>query len=303
MRRSLMAAALIVTTLSPLSAQWPSHQAPGAPKTSDGKVDLSAPAPRTADGKPDISGIWMSRAFGPSVPGRPPIANFGHAGIGFKEDLPFQPWARELQKKRASEFSKENPDGLCLPESLLQLHLDPQPLKVVQTPAAIYIIYETNYGLRTIFTDGRALPAAGRAAAGLVRLLGWPMGRRHAGRGDEQLPRRRLARCARQPDDRGGHGDRAVPARQLRTARHRIHARRSEGLHAALHGQDRSASHRRRLGADRIHLPREPAVPEEGESRLVVRPSQLTTGRSVVAAEKSLSRLVVTGTLPVDTVH
>ncbi len=162
MRRSLTAAALIVTTLlHRCPPSGPRIRRPGAPKASDGKVDLSAPAPRTADGKPDLSGIWMSRAFGPSVPGRPPIANFGHAGIGFKEDLPFQPWARELQKKRASEFSKENPDGLCLPESLLQLHLDPQPLKVVQTPAAIYIIYETNYGLRTIFTDGRALPPQG----------------------------------------------------------------------------------------------------------------------------------------------
>jgi hypothetical protein len=154
---------VIVTALSSsLSAQWPAHQAPGVPRTADGKPDLTAPAPRTADGKPDLSGIWMSRfGFEPNPPGRPPLANFGHAGIGFKEGLPYQPWAAELQKKRASQFSKDNPDGLCLPESLLQLHLDPQPLKVVQTPAAIYIIYETNYGLRTIFTDGRALPPQG----------------------------------------------------------------------------------------------------------------------------------------------
>ena len=47
------------------------------------------------------------------------------------EGLPFQPWAAELQKKRAAAFSKDNPDGLCLPESTLQLHLDPQPLKAV----------------------------------------------------------------------------------------------------------------------------------------------------------------------------
>ena len=154
---------VIVTALSSsLSAQWPAHQAPGVPRTADGKPDLTAPAPRTADGKPDLSGIWMSRVgLEPNPPGRPPLASFGHAGIGFKEGLPYQPWAAELQKKRASQFSKDNPDGLCLPESLLQLHLDPQPLKVVQTPAAIYIIYETNYGLRTIFTDGRSLPPQG----------------------------------------------------------------------------------------------------------------------------------------------
>jgi hypothetical protein len=167
MKRPFTAAVLaaIVAFLSAsLSAQWPLYPSSAVPKGPDGKPDLSAPAPRTVDGKPDLSGIWMAYA-GPeptgSPAGRAPLARFGNAGAGFKDDLPFQPWAAELQKKRAAQFSKDNPDGLCLPESLLQLHLDPQPLKVVQTPGQIYIIYETNYGLRTIYTDGRPLPAQG----------------------------------------------------------------------------------------------------------------------------------------------
>jgi hypothetical protein len=165
MKRTLTWATTVLAMLlsTSLIAQWPAHQSSGAPKGPDGKPNLTAPAPRTADGKPDLSGIWMSRAgFEPNPPpGRPPLASFGNAGIGFKDGLPYQPWAAELQKKRASENSKDNPDGLCLPESLLQLHLDPQPLKVVQTPGQIFIIYETNYGLRTIFTDGRSLPPQG----------------------------------------------------------------------------------------------------------------------------------------------
>jgi hypothetical protein len=156
--------ASIVAVLSPsLSAQWPRYSA-GVPKGPDGKPDLAAPAPRTAEGRPDLSGVWMSEASAePNGPpaGRPPLARFGNAGAGFKDDLPFRPWAAALQKKRAAEFSKDNPDALCLPESLLQLHLDPQPLKVVQTPGQIFIIYETNYGLRTIYTDGRPLPPQG----------------------------------------------------------------------------------------------------------------------------------------------
>jgi hypothetical protein len=154
----------MVTVLPPwLSAQWPLHPVTGLPVGPDGKPNLSAPAPRTAEGKPDFSGIWMSRGDPePNPPaGRPPLARFGNAGVGFKDDLPFRPWAADLQKKRAAEFSKDNPDGLCLPESLLQLHLDPQPLKIVQTPRQILIIYETNYGLRTIFLDGRPLPPQG----------------------------------------------------------------------------------------------------------------------------------------------
>ena len=109
--------------------------------------------------------------------------------MGFKDDLPFQPWAAELQKKRAAAFSKDNPDGLCLPESLLQLHLDPQPLKIVQTPGQILIIYETNYGLRTIYTDGRPLPPQGVPQP---NWYGYPSddGGRHARGRDEQLPGR-----------------------------------------------------------------------------------------------------------------
>ena len=111
MNRSFTAAvfAADVAALSQsLSAQWPLHPAAGVPKGLDGKPDLTAPAPRTADGKPDLSGIWMARVGAePNGPpaGRPPLANFGNVGVGFKEDLPFQPWARELQKKRAAEFT------------------------------------------------------------------------------------------------------------------------------------------------------------------------------------------------------
>ena len=163
----LFTAALLtacVTALSSsVSARWPRYPDPGIPKTPDGKPNLAAPAPRLADGKPDLFGVWMARAGADpnDQPGRPPRANFGNTAAGIKDDLPFQPWARELQKKRSAEFSKDNPDGLCLPESTLQLHLDPQPFKIVQTPKQIYIIYETNYGIRTVYTDGRPLPPQG----------------------------------------------------------------------------------------------------------------------------------------------
>jgi len=148
---------------APAFAQWPSYPSARAPRLPDGRVNLAAPAPRAADGTPDLSGVWMSNAAGDpnGQPGRPPLARFGNTAAGFKDDLPFQPWARALQRKRSAEFSKDNPDGLCLPESTLQLHLDPQPFKIIQMPGQIVIVYETNYGLRTIYTDGRPLPKQG----------------------------------------------------------------------------------------------------------------------------------------------
>jgi hypothetical protein len=158
------ALAAIVAALSPmLSAQWPLHPVPGVPKGPDGKPNLTAPAPRTPEGKPDFSGIWL-RYDDPepnAQPNRPPLVKGGDAGAGFKEGLPFQPWAAELQKKRASEIGLNDPDGLCLPQGVLQYHIDPQPFKIIQTPREILYISESNYGFRTIYTDGRSLPPLG----------------------------------------------------------------------------------------------------------------------------------------------
>jgi hypothetical protein len=126
------------------------------PKGSDGKPNLAAPAPRTPDGKPDLSGIWMIYN-GPDAgdrADRPPRMSGGL-------NLPLQPWAAELQRKRAAEGGLNDPDGLCLPQGLLQYHVDPQPLKIIQTATQILIIYESNYGLRTIYMDGRKLPPLG----------------------------------------------------------------------------------------------------------------------------------------------
>src|SRR5438477_11762425 len=143
MKRFTTTLAAAMVALSPsLFAQWPLHPI-GVPKGPDGKPNLNAPAPRTADGKPDFSGIW-------EIDGRPDT-----------NALPFQPWAAALQKKRASEIGLNDPDGLCLPQGPLQYHIDPQPLKIAQPPRQILIIYESNYGLRTIYMDGRSLPALG----------------------------------------------------------------------------------------------------------------------------------------------
>jgi hypothetical protein len=98
----------------------------------------------------------------PPVPPLPPdgipIATFGNAGQGFKDDLPFQPSALELMKQRRADNSKDNPDAHCLPMGFLQFHNHPEPRKMIQTPSLLVIIYEANHGLRQIFLDGRKLP-------------------------------------------------------------------------------------------------------------------------------------------------
>jgi hypothetical protein len=125
----------------------------------------------------DFSGIWENVRPGPprqegtgaaAIPpppppptdpaNGPPLATFFDIGAGFKDGLPMQPWAAELLKKRMADNMKDNPDAHCLPIGLTQLHMHPQPRKIIQTPDLIVIIYESNGGLRQIFMDGRPAP-------------------------------------------------------------------------------------------------------------------------------------------------
>jgi hypothetical protein len=185
-RRTFRIAAQLLVVFAALSellmAQWPAYPTRGVPRTPDGKPDVNAPVPRMPDGKPDFTGIWEA-ARGPgqgsaannagpssrpesqdpvSVPpganGAPPLATFFNIGAGFKEGLPYTPWAADIRQKRQKENAKDNPDAHCLPIGLMQLHLHPQPRKIIQTADVIVIMYEAQGEIRQIFIDGRPLP-------------------------------------------------------------------------------------------------------------------------------------------------
>jgi hypothetical protein len=165
--RPLLAALLLAASL-PAAAQWPLYEEKDAPRKRDGSVDLEAPTPRARDGRPDLSGLWERVGPGGSNPdvdalqspdGGPPAATFWNLGAGVRGGLPFTPLAAMLRDERMADNQKNNPDALCLPMGLTQLHLHPQPRKIVQTPSLIIIMYEGNEGLRQIFLDGRPLPA------------------------------------------------------------------------------------------------------------------------------------------------
>ena len=121
-------------------------------------------APRTPDGKPDLSGIWDNsprREKPGEATGRPPLALFANIGANMIGGLPYQPWAKELSNTRVANQRYDNPDALCMPQGPLQYHLDPQPRQIYNVPGRTLIIYESNYGRRTIYTDGRPLPKQG----------------------------------------------------------------------------------------------------------------------------------------------
>src|SRR5688572_19038038 len=171
--RIAIVVAVFLVVSSTLAAQWPSYPTPDVPRDPKGAPVLTGPPPRTPDGKVDFSGIWQRRGGGGGGRGggagaaagpvfsTPPdgvtLSSFGEvAGRGVA--LPMLPWAAELKKKRMADNSKDNPDVWCLPIGLMQYHNHPQPRQIVQTKNIMLITYESNYGLRYIYLDGRPAP-------------------------------------------------------------------------------------------------------------------------------------------------
>ena len=179
-----------------LDAQWLHQPMAGAPRTRDGKVNMTGPVPRV-NGKPDLSGIWQ-------VPGDP-RAPGGLFGLGeslnskyFRDILAdFPPDQRPLTAEGAERLRRNSQPGAfnpllnCLPDGVPHGNLLPEPFKILHSRGVIVMLYEVETTFRQIFTDGRMLPvdpsprgratrsADGRATrssstrSGSARPVGW----------------------------------------------------------------------------------------------------------------------------------
>jgi len=137
-----------------LGAQWLNYPTPGAPRTADGKVNLTAPTPKVLDGKPDLSGVWESSP-----------QYFNDLARDLKPgELAMLPWAKTLQAEREGRDHRDDPLNRCMPPGVPRINMTtanaPHPLKIVQTPTLVVLLYETsaNSTFRQVFMDGRAFP-------------------------------------------------------------------------------------------------------------------------------------------------
>ena len=163
---SVLAAVALANT--PALAQWFKYPTPGAPRTKDGKVNLSAPAPKMADGKPDFSGIWITN--NPACPGgvNPETHTcgvelpMGRHGIDIGADvpggLPVQPWLAAKVKERTANDAKDDPHVRCFPDTFLRAYSMPHLIKFVQVSNLLVVLNEMNGLYRQVFIDGRPLP-------------------------------------------------------------------------------------------------------------------------------------------------
>jgi hypothetical protein len=160
----------VLLALAPVQGQWVKYPTPGVPRTADGKPDLSARAPRTAQGKPDLSGMWLPNDqvpcpkmilddAGACAERIVPSYQAVNIAFGIPGGLPIQPWAAELQKKRAVNAGRDDPHTHCLPSNFPRLFTMPHITKILQSPGLVVLLNEFNASYRQIFTDGRPLPA------------------------------------------------------------------------------------------------------------------------------------------------
>ena len=144
-------------------AQWLNQPMVGAPRTPDGKVNMTGPVPRL-NGKPDLSGIWQVQAEprGPGLFGlgeSPNSKYFRDILSDFKPDeRPLTPAGAEILRKHG-QLGAFNPTLNCLPDGVPHGDLLPEPFKIIQTPGVIVMLYEVETTFRQIFMDGRKQPA------------------------------------------------------------------------------------------------------------------------------------------------
>ena len=129
---------MAAATALPVEAQW--KGIPASP-------NLAAPPPRAADGKPDLSGVWQAD-------GQTYFFDLA-AGLKPEEVVPL-PWARALQQQREDNLHADDPLARCLPHGVPRINANGLfPIKIVQTPSLVVILYEQLNLFRQVFLDGR----------------------------------------------------------------------------------------------------------------------------------------------------
>jgi hypothetical protein len=152
--------AFAVLSLLPVTAFAQAPSSPAAP------VD---PAPKTADGKPDLSGVyqastrrgrdWDAGAPGGDQPGAAAPRRPGDVRPAPRESIPFTDAARKQAQEFLNRRSIDDPAARCYPQpSPRTTPVGLFPVQFVQNAHDLVILYEYMDQARVIPIDGRGHP-------------------------------------------------------------------------------------------------------------------------------------------------
>lgn len=134
------------------------------------KVPVKSAVPRASNGKPDLTGVWQP---GTTRRGTWEEANSGNGlgGTGTDasapvlpsstarqtvEGAPYQPWAVQRVLESYKIRAIDDPAARCVPGGVPRINTQGLfPMKIVQTPREIVMLYEYTNVFRTIPIDGK----------------------------------------------------------------------------------------------------------------------------------------------------
>jgi hypothetical protein len=138
----------LLVILTAILGTLPLAMIPAAGQTAPAKTPTS-PTPRLPDGKPDFNGVWQR----PYVPDMTKDGGTAQKGAG---PLPFTP--EYAQKFKDYDPAKFDYTGHCLPQGSTRSMNSPFPIRIVQTPDIMAILYEAWNVFVIVHTDGRSHP-------------------------------------------------------------------------------------------------------------------------------------------------
>lgn len=132
-------------------------EAPPAPRWSDGRISFTGTAadPGNWEG-PANATIFFEMTDGREV--RPAASLSGNPSL---EQVPFQPWARELYLKRHASLQAEDPHTRCKPSGGPRMFHTPYGMEIIDSPDTqeVFILaVGAPHSWRVIHMDGREHP-------------------------------------------------------------------------------------------------------------------------------------------------
>jgi hypothetical protein len=123
-----------------------------------GSAAAAQPLPRTADGKPNLEGIWQAHnraAYGLLHH----VARFrmpAGASVVAGDEIPYQPWALEQQRKNFAERATADPLEQCYLPGVPRIMYMEFPFQIFQTGDHVAMTFEWSQVHRLIYTNGQA---------------------------------------------------------------------------------------------------------------------------------------------------
>lgn len=152
-----------------LAAAIPALAQDGVALADDGAAAAPRPAPRLADGHVSFTGPpgEIGNWDGPPTatlanrPGRNDLGRNLETNLA-ADDVPFQPWARELYKFRQETFTKDDPHTRCKPSGAARMFHTPYGFEILQLPDSeevMFVSVGVPHSWRVVHMDGREHPA------------------------------------------------------------------------------------------------------------------------------------------------